>query len=85
LYGTGFGVLSSSGEDGLRHTLLPVTASIGGEPATVIYAGEAPGFTHGLQQINILLPVDSPKGDALPLRLSVGGLNTQAGVTLAIR
>jgi uncharacterized protein (TIGR03437 family) len=67
LYGTGFGV-GSIGADGLTHTLLPVTALIGGEEARVLYAGEAPGYTSGLQQINILIPMDSPTGEAVPLR-----------------
>jgi uncharacterized protein (TIGR03437 family) len=85
LFGTGFGILADAGQDGLAHILLPVTASIGVQPATVLYAGEAPGYTRGLQQINILIPTDSPTGPSVLLRLSVGGFNTQEGVTLAIQ
>ncbi len=85
LYGTGFGLLGDAGQDGLAHTILPVSAFVGGQPATVLYAGEAPGYTSGLQQINILVPSDSPAGPSVPLRLVVGGFNTQTGVTLAIQ
>jgi uncharacterized protein (TIGR03437 family) len=84
LYGTGFGSLLT-GSDGLAHTVLPVTATIGDSAATVLYAGEAPGYTSGLQQINILIPPDTPPGSSVPLRLAIGGYTTQAGVTLAIR
>lgn len=84
LYATGLGPLVKGG-DGLAHTLLPVTAFIDGKPTAVLYAGEAPGYTSGLQQVNVLIPADSPSGGPVPLRLVVDGLNTQAGVTLAIR
>jgi uncharacterized protein (TIGR03437 family) len=85
LYGTGFGLLEDAGPDGLAHTLLPVSALVGGKDATVLYAGEAPGYTAGLQQINILIPSDVTPGPAVPLRLTAGGINTQNAVTLSIQ
>jgi uncharacterized protein (TIGR03437 family) len=85
IYGTGFGMLGPVGSDGLRHLLLPVTATIGDRPATVLFAGEAPGTTTGLQQINVEIPANAPAGPAIPLQLTVGGVNTAAGVTLAIQ
>jgi uncharacterized protein (TIGR03437 family) len=85
VYVTGFGLLSPPSSDGLARLQLPVTATIGGLPATVQYAGEAPGYTAGLQQINILVPAGTPLGSAVPLQLMVGGVATQAEVTLAIR
>ena len=85
IYGTGFGTLNPPGSDGLRHLALPVTATIGGIPATVLYAGEAPGFTTGLQQINVQIPANAPAGPAVPLQLTVGGVSTPVGVTLAIQ
>lgn len=85
VYGTGFGLFGSPGPDGLAHVALDVAASIGGEVATVMYAGEAPGFTSGLQQINVLIPADIPSGTQVTLQLSAGGVATQAGVTLAIQ
>jgi uncharacterized protein (TIGR03437 family) len=85
IYGTGFGMLGPVESDGLRHLLLPVTATIGGMPATVLFAGEASGTTTGLQQINVEIPANAPAGPAIPLQLTVGGVNTAAGVTLAIQ
>jgi uncharacterized protein (TIGR03437 family) len=85
VFGTGFGLLGPVGSDGLRHVLLPVTATIGGMPATVLFAGEAPGTTTGLQQINVQIPAKAPQGPAIPLQLTVGGVSTAAGVTLAIQ
>jgi uncharacterized protein (TIGR03437 family) len=85
IFGTGFGMLGPAGSDGLRHLLLPVTATIGDRPATVLFAGEAPGTTTGLQQINVEIPANAPAGPAIPLQLTVGGVNTAAGVTLAIQ
>ncbi len=85
VYGTGFGVMTQ-GQDGLAHVLLPVTASIGGRPAVVVYAGEAPGFTSGLQQINVLIPADAPTGAEVPLVLTARpGATTQAGGTVMLQ
>ena len=85
VYGTGFGLFSSPETDGLARISRTVTASTGGVEATVVYAGEAPGYTSGLQQINVLIPAASPRGPQVPLRLTVDGVDTQAGVTLAIQ
>lgn len=84
LYATGLGSLVR-GADGLAHVLLPVTVSIANAPATVFYAGEAPGFTSGLQQINIQVPVDAPTGGPLPLQISAGGVTSQPGVTIVVQ
>ena len=81
---TGFGDLGPAGADGLQRLTLPVTASIGGVAAQVVYAGEAPYFTSGLQQINILIPENAPAGNAVPIQLVVGGVSTQSGVTVVI-
>jgi uncharacterized protein (TIGR03437 family) len=51
----------------------------------VLYAGQAPGFTPGLQQINLLIPADATKGATLPLQLTIGGVSSQPGLTLAIQ
>lgn len=85
IFGTGFGMLEPAGSDGLRHLALPVTATIGGIPATVLFAGEAPGTTPGLQQINVQIPANAPPGPAVTLQLTVGGASTPVGVTLAIQ
>jgi uncharacterized protein (TIGR03437 family) len=84
VYLTGMGPFGDAGADGLAHLQLPVTATIGGLAASVEYAGQAPGYVGGLQQLNLLIPANAPPGAAVPLSVTVGGATTQAGVTLAI-
>jgi uncharacterized protein (TIGR03437 family) len=92
VYGTGFGAYSPAGSDGLRHLANTVSAQIGDVVCNVTYAGEAPGYTSGLQQINIEIPtILDPTDLQAALILTVGQLalgqivNTQAGVTLALK
>lgn len=85
VYGTGFGAVGLPGVDGLSRLTAGVTATVGGKFAEVTYAGLVPGQTPGLQQINVHLPDDTPTGPAVPLQLTVGGVSTQAGVTVAIQ
>jgi uncharacterized protein (TIGR03437 family) len=89
VYGTGFGAYSPAGSDGLRHLANTVTAQIGNIVSTVTYAGEAPGYTTGLQQINIEIPaILDPAELQVPLVLTLPQTpfaNTQAGVTLALK
>jgi hypothetical protein len=85
LYGTGFGAYAAPGSDGLTWLAQTVTASVGGTPARVLYAGQAPGNTKGLQQIDILVPAGAASGAMLPLQLTIGGASTQSGVMLGIQ
>jgi uncharacterized protein (TIGR03437 family) len=60
LYATGLGQTKPPGVDGkivkgLAATVAPVAASIGGQSAKVVFAGDAPGFV-GLSQINVMVP-----------------------------
>lgn len=85
VYVTGFGPYNPPSPDGLRRLTYPVTAMIGGVSVPVLYAGEAPEETLGLQQINLQLPTNLPSGPALPLVLTVNGpSSTQTGVTVAL-
>ncbi len=84
VYGTGFGVANPLGQDGLSWLAAAVSASIGGLPAEVTFAGLAPGHTPGLQQINIRIPDDSPTGAAVPIRLQLGAHSTQPGTTIVV-
>jgi uncharacterized protein (TIGR03437 family) len=74
----------------------PLEATVGGQRVQILYAGWAPGQLCGLQQINVLLPENSPSGNAVPVELSLlrngqGSVydyewfTTQRGVTIAIR
>jgi uncharacterized protein (TIGR03437 family) len=66
--------------DGAPPTANPVTATIGGVPATVQFAGLV---TSGEYQFNILVPT-VPTGDNLVV-LKVGGVSTQPGAYLAVQ
>jgi uncharacterized protein (TIGR03437 family) len=83
VYGTGFGAYGAPGADGFTRLTGSVTATLGGVPLTVQFAGQAPGYTAGLQQINLVLPANVPAGPQ-PLVLKIGGAQTQAGVTLQV-
>jgi uncharacterized protein (TIGR03437 family) len=69
---------------GLKRPILPVTATVGGLPATVIYAGSAPGFVTGVMQVNVQIPANAASG-AQPLIITVGNTPSQAGVTVAVQ
>jgi uncharacterized protein (TIGR03437 family) len=84
VYGTGFGIAHPPGHDGLSWLAAAVSATIGGLPAEVTFAGLAPGYTPGLQQINIRIPDDCPTGAAVPVRLQLGGHSSQQGTTVAV-
>lgn len=62
------------------------TVRIGGVAAVVQFAGQAPGFP-GINQINVLIPRDTPTGDAVPLQIqtSDGILISTPGATVSIR
>jgi uncharacterized protein (TIGR03437 family) len=91
VYATGEGHTSPSGVDGLvtgtilRHPLLPVRVTIGGQEAEVLYAGSAPGLVSGVLQVNARVPAGISPGGAVPVIVIVGSAPSQPGVTLAVR
>lgn len=90
VYITGEGQTDPPGQDGrvitsdLRLPLATVTASIGGRPATVLYAGSAPSQVAGVCQVNIQIPENADAG-AQPIEIRAGNIPTQSGVTVALR
>ncbi len=91
IYGTGEGVTSPPGVDGrITGTPLPnvsqsCSATIGGAAATVIYCGEAPGETAGLVQVNAQIPDSVTPGSAVPVTITIGGVTSRTGVTVAVK
>lgn len=61
----------------------PVTATVGGLPATVEFAGAAPGLVTGVIQIN-LRPDPSVRG-IVPVEISIAGITSPLGPTVAIQ
>jgi len=90
VYATGEGQTSPAGVTGsvtgtsLKKPLLNVGVTIGGVPAVVQYAGSAPESIAGLLQVNAVVPQGIATG-AVPVTISVGGLVSQAGVTMAVK
>jgi len=90
VYGTGGGGTAPPCPDGglaaavepLNRLKLPVTATVGGEPADVLYAGSAPGLVCGVNQWTIQ-PRNNPSGAAVPVLICVGETCTQEGITAA--
>jgi uncharacterized protein (TIGR03437 family) len=58
---------------------------ISGLPATIEYAGAAPGNIPGLLQINARMSKDVQPSDKVPVHVKIGGAVSQDGVTLAVR
>jgi len=94
VYMTGEGQTSPPGVDGmiippvlsaLKMPILPVTATVGGLPATIQYAGSAAGLVSGVMQVNLTIPANAPTGGAVPIVVTVGTFNSQGGVTVAVQ
>jgi len=79
--GNADGVIATS----LKSPVANVTATVGGVPAQVLYAGTSPGIVNGVMQVNVLIPAGAPSGNAVPIVITVGAASTQSGVTLAIQ
>jgi uncharacterized protein (TIGR03437 family) len=86
IYGTGGGVTNPLGITGglwpitasLATLTLPVSVSIGGTNAIVLYAGSAPTLESGYFQINVSLPSGSQASSAVNLVVTVGGSSSVA-------
>ena len=92
-YMTGEGLTSPGSTTGMiagvstglnKPVLQPVTATVGGVAAKVAYAGSAPGAVYGVMQVNVDIPRDAPTG-VQPVIVSVGGISTQAAVTVTLQ
>jgi len=90
LYGTGQGQTDPEGEeddipgDDLATVVSPVTVTIGGQTADLLYAGTAPTLA-GVTQINVRVPAGIHPGNAVSVVVNIGGVNSPTNVTLAVQ
>jgi uncharacterized protein (TIGR03437 family) len=91
IYATGEGQTDPWGVDGLvaghrpPKPLLPVSITIGGVPAEILYVGGAPTLVAGVLQINVRVPSNAPSGPSIPVVLTIGEASSQQQITMAIR
>lgn len=90
IYCTGLGAVTPSVAAGtaapsspLSYTTNPVTVTIGGQPAQVLFSGLTPGYV-GLYQVNVVVPSGVGSGAAVPVVVSAAGLSSPP-VTVAIQ
>ncbi|MCC6585701.1 MAG: putative Ig domain-containing protein [Bryobacterales bacterium] len=90
LYVEGLGAVNQSLPAGqpapvnpLARSVVPVTVTVGGLPAEVLFAGLTPGLA-GLYQINLVVPMGVTAGDAVPVIVTANGQSSNAA-TIAIR
>jgi uncharacterized protein (TIGR03437 family) len=88
LYATGGGQTdppdsTGSTAQGIAQVTVPVSATIGGKPAPVLYAGHAPGEVAGVMQVNLQVP-NGVTGD-VPVVLTVGNAVSQTTATIAVQ
>jgi uncharacterized protein (TIGR03437 family) len=92
LYGTGFGdtnpaVVAGQLATGITPLTNPITVTIGSvtlSPSDVLYAGLSPSSISGLYQFNLRIPLSTPSGD-IPVTITIGGAQTQAGATIPVQ
>lgn len=90
IYATGGGQTSPPSLTGAiaqakANLTLPVTVTIAGANAQVLYAGNAPSEAEGVVQINAIVPQNVTPGVPLSVLLTVGGVSASAAVTVAVQ
>jgi uncharacterized protein (TIGR03437 family) len=86
---TGLGPVSPALENGERagsrgpQPVLPLTATIGGIPATVVSAKLKTGDV-GVYEVRVMVPANSPTGNNIPVTVTEGGVRSNTAV-IAVR
>ncbi|HEY1755125.1 MAG TPA: IPT/TIG domain-containing protein [Bryobacteraceae bacterium] len=91
LYFSGGGQTSPPGVTGsvnssvvLKYLLNQPSVMVGGQAAFVGFAGAAPGYVDGLNQLNILLSDNTPSG-AQSVVIATGGVSSSPAATISVR
>jgi uncharacterized protein (TIGR03437 family) len=82
IFATGLGVTDppvASGAAGPSFSTVinPVSVTVGGVDAAVVYQGLAPGFV-ALYQVNIIVPGGVTPGDAVPIVITQNGVSSNS-------
>ena len=91
IYCTGAGITNPPSADGAviaapyPQLTQPVSVTIGGLDAPVLYSGAAPGAIAGLTQINAQVPSAVTSSAAVPIVVRIGNWTSQPGVTVAVK
>jgi uncharacterized protein (TIGR03437 family) len=91
LYATGVGAMVPTPTDGqvtgniLAYPSLPVSVTMEGIDAEILYAGAAPGLVAGVVQVNVRVPQTVAPGVAVPVSITVGTASSPAGVVMAVQ
>lgn len=93
IFATGAGQLNPGGVTGMvtspdgptfPRPVGTVSVTIGGQPATVQFAGSAPGLVSGVLQVNAVVPQNAAVGSQ-PIVLTVGNNSSLGNITVAVR
>jgi uncharacterized protein (TIGR03437 family) len=94
MFATGFGAMNPALGDGVIAPTRPtptntpvafVAVAVGGNVATIVYDGPAPGAIAGLMQVNFIVPPAATPGAAVPLQVQAGGNFSPANLTMAVQ
>jgi uncharacterized protein (TIGR03437 family) len=69
----------------LSGTMTATIEGVGLKPEELLYVGGAPGMIWGLAQVNLVIPASVTPGNAVPMVINIGGVATQANVTIAVK
>jgi len=89
IYATGHGQTDPNGIDGLvvgdvlPKPKLPVTVTIGGQQAEIVYVGGASGLVSGILQVDARVPDGVSTGN-VPVVITVGNNRSASGVTMDV-
>jgi len=91
IFATGAGLTKPASVDGhLTATpypapLLPVSVSIDGRPAQILYAGAAPGLIAGVVQIDVVVPAGASQQSYDEVVVTVGDYVSPSAVTISVQ
>ena len=91
IYATGAGVTTPASVDGAVTSApypapnLPVSVTIDGLPAQILYAGAAPGLVAGVLQINAVVPADAYGATYDQVIVTVGDFTSPSAATMTVQ